>query len=120
MQESESSAKKSKTHSSDYCDSSGYVPKPRVVTQLYDRGLDDNDKLVMQSRVSTCSFCHKQHTEECCKQTKRCPNCGSPNHFVVECPKSPYKNPTASVSTQFSRNRGYSTETSSQASKPGK
>ncbi|KAK8499654.1 hypothetical protein V6N13_022959 [Hibiscus sabdariffa] len=61
MQESESSTKRSKTQSLDYGDSPDYVLEPLVVTRSYDRGLDDNDRPVMQSRVPTCSFCPKQH-----------------------------------------------------------
>ncbi|KAK8680446.1 hypothetical protein V6N13_109390 [Hibiscus sabdariffa] len=119
MKENESSIKKLKEQGSNYCDLSDYVPEPPVVTQLYDRGSDDYDRSVIRSRVSTCSFCHKQHTDECWKRTGRCLNCRSPNHFVGECPKNPYRNPTTSVSMQFSRNRGHSTRPSSQASKLG-
>ncbi|KAK9003746.1 hypothetical protein V6N11_018645 [Hibiscus sabdariffa] len=99
-QERESSIKRSKTQDSSYYDPPDYVPEPSVVTQSCDGVLDGNERPVMLSRVQTCSFYHKQH--------------------AGECPKNPYKNPTTSVSTHFSRNRRHSTKSSSQASKPGK
>ncbi|KAK8690714.1 hypothetical protein V6N13_074242 [Hibiscus sabdariffa] len=120
MKESESSSKKLKEHDSSYYDPSDYIPMSPTLTQLYDHDSDDNDQSVMQSRVPTCSFCHKQHASECCKRIGRCLSCGSPNHFVGESPKNPYINPTTSASTQFSRNEGYSTQYSRQTSKPGK
>ncbi|KAK8997920.1 hypothetical protein V6N11_012456 [Hibiscus sabdariffa] len=106
MEGSESSTKRSRTQSSDYCDSPDYLTEPPVVTQLCDRDLDNNDRPVMQSRVSNCSFCHKQHTCKCWKRIGRCLSCGSSNHLVGECPKNPYRNPHCfSIHTIFEESR---------------
>ncbi|KAK8586082.1 hypothetical protein V6N13_130608 [Hibiscus sabdariffa] len=118
VKESESSAEKLKKQSSSCGDSPDYILALPTLTQLYDRDWDDNNQLVMQSRVQTCSFCHKQHAGECWKWTRRCLNCGSLNHVVGECPKNPNRNPTTTASTQFSRNREHSTRSSSQAYRP--